>query len=70
MRQNAVLAYYRSKNKIFLFSRAELPFYKLTFLATSPPATRLSDLMQSLQLPFFRASGARFVCDVTLVDKN
>jgi len=55
---------------MFRFSRPELPFYKLTFLATSPPATRLSNLMQSLQLPFSRASGARFVCDVTSVDKD
>jgi len=52
------------------FSCPEPPFYKLTFLATSPPTATLSDLMHSLQLHFSRASGARFVCDVTLVDNN
>jgi len=55
---------------MFLFSRPELPFYKLTFWATSPPATRLSDLMQSLQFPFSRASGARSVRDVTSVGED
>jgi len=57
------------KIKCFFFSRAELPLYKLTFLATSLPAPRLSDPAQSLQLPFSRASGARS-CDVTSLGKN
>ena len=35
----------------------------------TPSATRLSDLVQSLRLPFSRASGARS-CDVTSLGKN
>jgi len=55
---------------MFLFSHPELSFYKLTFLATSSPAIKLSDFTQSLQLPFSRASGARSVCDVTSVGED
>jgi len=55
---------------MFLFCHPELPFYKLTFLATSSPAIKLSDFMQNLQLPLSRASDARSVCDITSVDKD
>jgi len=54
---------------MFLFSYSELSFYKLTFLATSLSTPRLSDLAQSLQLPFSRALGARS-CDVMSLGKN